>query len=195
MQQPRIVAFSGSARRESINQKLVTAAADIATDRGAEVTLIDLADYPLPIYNGDDEAEHGLPENARVLKALFAEHDGLLIASPEYNGLVTPLLKNTLDWLSRREGDEPPRVAYRGKTAALLASSFGSLGGLRGLVHARALLNYLGVLTVPNQAAIGGAAEAFDASGKLARAADIELVTGVVNALLDTTCAVSADVA
>lgn len=186
MSKSRILAFSGSARRESINQKLVTNAAGIARDLGAEVTLINLADFPMPLFNQDEEAEFGEPEKARELKALFVEHDCLLIASPEYNGLMTPLLKNTLDWLSRKAGEEPSMVAYRGKTAALLATSWGRLGGLRGLVHTRALLNNLGVLTVPKQAAIGGAGEAFDESGKLVRVVDINMVETVVGELVKT---------
>jgi NAD(P)H-dependent FMN reductase len=185
--QVRILAFSGSARRASINQQLVKVAADMAAARGADVTLVNLRDYPMPLFNQDDEAGSGEPEAARALKALFVNHDALLIASPEYNGLITPLFKNTLDWLSRRAHDEEPSmVAYRGKTAALLATSYGRLGGLRGLVHARALLTNLGVMTVPEQAAIGGAARAFDSKGMLTGDRDIELVERVVDALLQT---------
>lgn len=184
--QVRVLAFSGSARQASINQRLVAAAADVATDRGADVTLINLRDFPMPLFNQDDEAGTGEPGPVRELKSLFVAHDALLIASPEYNGLITPLLKNTLDWLSRRAGDEPSMVAYRDKTAALLATSYGRLGGLRGLVHTRALMTNLGVLTVPKQAAIGGANEAFDNDGKLTREGDALLVESVVDALLDT---------
>ncbi len=187
MTAPKILAFSGSARQASVNQKLAAAAGALARDAGAEVTLINLRDYPMPLYDQDLEAEYGEPDNARALKALFARHDGFLIASPEYNGLFTPLLKNTLDWLSRRVDDEPRMLAYRGKTAALLASSYGKLGGLRGLVHTRALLTNLGVLTVPQQAAIGGAAEAFDERGELTREADVATVKDVVKNLIETT--------
>jgi NAD(P)H-dependent FMN reductase len=148
--------------------------------------VINLCDYPIPLFNQDEEAANGQPESVRELKALFVEHDALLLASPEYNGLITPLFKNTLDWLSRKAGDEPSMVAYRGKTAALLAASFGRFGGLRGLVHARALLTNLGVLTVSQQAAIGNAGEAFDDAGQLAREADVALVQSVVDALLAT---------
>ncbi len=183
---PRILAFSGSARKASINQRLVAAAAGLAEQRGAAVTLINLRDYPMPLFNQDDEAANGQPDSVRELKALFVEHDALLLASPEYNGLITPLFKNTLDWLSRKAGDEPAMVAYRGKTAALLAASFGRFGGLRGLVHARALLTNLGVFTVPRQAAIGSARAAFDEEGQLARDDDVTLVQSVVDALLAT---------
>ena len=180
----RILAFSGSARKASINQRLVAAAATFAKERGAEVTLINLHDYPMPLFNQDDEAANGQPDSVRELKALLVEHDALLLASPEYNGLITPLFKNTFDWLSRKAGDEPSMVAFRGKTAALLSASFGRFGGLRGLVHARALLTNLGILTVPRQAAIGAAGEAFDATGQLVREPDIALVQSVVDALL-----------
>jgi len=186
---PKILAFSGSARQASVNQKLAAAAAGLAREAGAEVTLINLRDYPMPLFDQDLEAEYGEPDNARALKALFARHDGFLIASPEYNGLITPLLKNTLDWLSRRVGDEPRMLAYRGKTAGLLAGSYGKLGGLRGLVHARALLTNLGVLTVPQQAAIGAAGDAFDESGVLQREADLSAVVGVVKSLIANTTA------
>jgi len=188
---PKILAFSGSARQASINQKLVAAAAGLAREAGADVTLINLRDYPMPLFDQDLEAEYGEPDNARALKTLFARHDGFLIASPEYNGLITPLLKNTLDWLSRRVGDEPRMLAYRGKTAALLASSYGKLGGMRGLVHARALLTNLGVLTVPQQAAIGGATDAFDDGGGLTREADLAAVRDVVKNLIATTTVVA----
>lgn len=187
---PRLLAFSGSARQESINQRLVTAAATMAEDAGAEVTLVNLRDFPMPLFNQDEEKAHGEPGKARELKALFADHDGFLIASPEYNGLITPLLKNTLDWVSRKVGDEPSMLAYRGKTAALFATSFGRLGGLRGLVHTRALLNNLGVQTIPKQAAIGGASDAFNADGSLARDNDAVLVEGVVAELVRVTAAV-----
>lgn len=158
---PKILAFAGSARRESANKTLAKIAAARAEAAGAEVTLIDLADFRLPVYDGDLEAESGLPENARKLKALFVAHDALLIACPEYNSSITPLLKNTIDWVSRAEGDEAPLAAYQGKTAALVATSPGGLGGLRGLVHVRAILGNIGVTVVPSQLAVGRSFEAF----------------------------------
>ena len=116
-------------------------AADAARDAGAEVTLIDLRDLPLPLFDGDLEDKQGLPENAKKLKALLRAHDGLLISSPEYNSSITGVLKNAIDWASRAEtDDEPPLVCFRGKVAALLSASPGALGGLRGLVHLRAIL-------------------------------------------------------
>eukprot|EP00913_Durusdinium_trenchii_P035354 g33084.t1 len=133
----------------------------------ATVTLIDLNDYPLPLFNEDLESEQGMPENAARLKALFVEHDGFLISCPEYNSSITPLLKNTIDWISRREGDEPPLVAYKGKAASLMAASPGGLGGLRGLVHVRSILGNIGVIVLPEQQAVSKAFEAFDDEGEL----------------------------
>ena len=165
---PRILAFAGSAREDSFNKKLVRLAADSAGRAGAEVTVIDLKDYPLPLFDQDDEKEHGLPDNAKALKKIFQSHHGLLIASPEYNSSVTPLLKNTLDWVSRAETeDEPPLSAYKGKIALLLSASPGALGGLRGLVHLRSILQNIGVIVLPNQKAVPAAHKAFDSDGQL----------------------------
>lgn len=109
----------------------------------------------------------GEPQNAQKLKLIFAEHDGLLISCPEYNSSITPLLKNTIDWVSRPSEGKPPLFAYAGKFAGLMAASPGALGGLRGLVHVRAILGNIGVTVVPNQLAISQAFEAFDNDGNL----------------------------
>jgi len=164
---PRILAFAGSARKDSYNKKVLAAAAEGARKAGAEVTLIDLADYPLPIYDGDLEAGEGLPENAVRLKALFKEADALLLACPEYNGSITPLLKNTIDWVSRPYAGEPSLACFAGKTAALLSASPGALGGIRGLAHVRQILSGIQMLVLANQRAVSKANEAFDADGRL----------------------------
>ncbi|MCE9518722.1 MAG: NAD(P)H-dependent oxidoreductase, partial [Verrucomicrobia bacterium] len=133
MSKPKILAFAGSTRAGSFNKKLIRIAADAARAAGAEVTLIDLRDYPLPLFDGDLEDENGLPENAKKLKALMRESDGFLISSPEYNSSITAVLKNAIDWASRQEtDDEPSLVAFRGKAAVLMSASPGALGGLRG---------------------------------------------------------------
>ncbi|MEX2285719.1 MAG: NAD(P)H-dependent oxidoreductase, partial [Planctomycetaceae bacterium] len=163
----RILAFAGSLRKDSYNKRLVRIAAAGATAAGATVTLLDLRDFPLPLFDEDLEREQGLPENAANLKRLFIEHDGFLIASPEYNSSITGVLKNTIDWVSRRVEGEAPLVAYKGKTAALMSASPGALGGLRALVHVRAILGNIGVLVLPTQVAVPKAMEAFDADGKL----------------------------
>ncbi|MBZ0068000.1 MAG: NAD(P)H-dependent oxidoreductase [Thiobacillus sp.] len=160
---PKILAFSGSIRRDSWNRKLIQAAVDATRAAGGDVTLIDLADYPLPIYNGDLEDKDGLPDNALRLKALFKEHDALLISSPEYNSSVPPLLKNTIDWVTREWQGESGLVPYQNKVAAIMSASPGSLGGMRMLPHLRQILNTLGVLVLPGQFALAHADTAFDA--------------------------------
>lgn len=168
MPKPTVLAFAGSLRTGSFNRKLVGIASEHVERAGADVTRLHLRDFPLPVYDGDIESESGLPENAKKLKSLFADHDALLISCPEYNSSITPLLKNTIDWVSRREPDEPPLIGFRGKIAALLSASPGRLGGLRGLVHVRAILGNLGVLVLPEQVAVPNARQAFDAHDALA---------------------------
>jgi NAD(P)H-dependent FMN reductase len=164
---PRILAFAGSTRTDSFNKRLVTVAAAGARAAGAEVTLIDLRDYPLPVYDGDLEARDGLPANARKLKDLFLAHQGLLISAPEYNSSITAVLKNTIDWVSRPVPGEAALNCFDGKVAALMSASPGALGGLRGLVHVRAILQNIRVLTIPEQVAVPNASEAFAPSGSL----------------------------
>lgn len=160
----RIMAFAGSSRRDSWNKKLVAVAAAKARNLGAEVTLVDLADFPIPLYDGDLESANGVPENAAKLRTLMIEHDALMIACPEYNGSITPLLKNVIDWTSRPTDGIPTSAAYRGMIAALLSTSPGALGGMRGLVHVRAILSGMGVLLVPGDVAVGGAHQALGGS-------------------------------
>jgi NAD(P)H-dependent FMN reductase len=169
MPTPRILAFAGSARRDSFNKRLIRIAVGGAQRAGADVTLIDLKDYPLPIMNQDLEAEQGPPENALALKKLFLEHDGLLMSCPEYNSSITPLWKNTIDWVSRPGPGDPPLglTAFKGKVAALLSASPGGLGGLRGLVHVRSILGNIGVIVLPDQIAIREAHNAFTDDGRL----------------------------
>ena len=167
MSNPRILAFAGSARTDSYNARLVQVAAEGARTAGADVTVLNLKEYPLPLFDQDIEQEQGTPENAKKLKQLFLDHDGLLISSPEYNSSITPLLKNTIDWVSRPAEGEPMLAAYQGKVAALMAASPGGLGGLRGLVHVRSILSSIGVIVLPDQIAVSRAFEAFDDDGQL----------------------------
>jgi len=164
---PRILAFAGSTRRESFNKKLVAIAAQGAREAGAEVTLIDLKDFPLPLFDQDLDAEQGMLENGKKLKKLFIDHDGLLIASPEYNSSFPAVLKNAIDWVSRPAPGEPSLVAFRGKVATLMSASPGALGGLRGLVHVRSILGNIGVIVLPDQIAVAKAHEAFQPDGSL----------------------------
>lgn len=164
---PRILAFAGSARAASLNRRLIRIAAEAARAAGGEVTLLELSDHPLPVYDGDLEANEGLPANARRLKDLFLAHEGLLIASPEYNSSITPLLKNTIDWVSRSAPGEAPLACFDGKVAALLSASPGSLGGLRGLAVLRSCLSSIRVLVLPDQVAVPQANDAFAEDGTL----------------------------
>ena len=168
MNTPRILAFGGSLRRNSYNQKLATIAAAGAREAGAEVTVISLRDFALPIFDEDLEAASGMPEAAKRLKAIFRDHDGLIIASPEYNSSITAALKNAIDWVSRGESDDEPSLsALTGKTAVVCSASPGGLGGMRGLVHLRAILGSIGITVLPDQIAIGKAYEAFTPDGAL----------------------------
>ncbi|MBZ2187485.1 NAD(P)H-dependent oxidoreductase [Alcanivorax sp. JB21] len=178
---PRILAFAGSARSASLNKQLARAAAESARRQGADVTLVDLRDYPAPLYDGDLEEKHGIPPAIRQLKTLFAAHHGLMIASPEYNGFITPLLKNTLDWISRSDGDASGLALFEDKLAVILAASPGALGGMRSLQTVRQLLTNLGVLVLPNQVSVPRAGQAFDDTGQLTDAA--------LNKRLDNACA------
>jgi NAD(P)H-dependent FMN reductase len=166
MAKPRILAFAGSARMESYNRKLIQIAVRGAQSAGADVTLLELKDYPLPIMDEDLEKE-ATPENAVKLKKIFVEHDGLLMSCPEYNSSVTPLLKNTIDWVSRPAPSEPALVGFTGKVATLMSASPGALGGLRGLVHVRSILGNIGVVVLPEQIAVSRAFEAFNADSSL----------------------------
>jgi NAD(P)H-dependent FMN reductase len=165
---PKILAFAGSLRKDSFNKKLVRIAADGARQAGAEVTVLDLAELPMPLYDGDLEAANGMPPSAQTFKAIMIAHHGLLISSPEYNSSISAALKNAIDWASRPgPAGEPPLVAFDGKVAGLMAASPGALGGLRGLVTVRSILSNIKVIVLPDQIAIAKAHEAFHADGSL----------------------------
>ena len=163
----RILAVSGSLRADSFNRKLVRIAAEGARAAGAEATVLDLREFPLPIFDEDLEKKEGLPDNAKKLKELFKSHQGLLVSSPEYNSSLSAVLKNTIDWVSRPAPGEPPLAAFAGKVAGLLAASPGALGGLRGLVHLRSILGNIGMIVLPEQFALVKAHEAFNADGTM----------------------------
>ena len=168
MSKPRILAFGGSLRRDSLNQKLAAFAAEGAREAGAEVTLIKLSDFPMPLFDEDLEAKIGKPEEARRLKKLFLSHQGLIIASPEYNSGYSAALKNAIDWVSRGDTpDEPAISALTGKSAVIMAAAHGGLGGTRGLVVLRMLLGNLGITLLPDQVGIPSAYQAFGPDGRL----------------------------
>jgi len=176
---PRILAFSGSLREGSYNQKLVGVAASGARAAGAEVTELQFRDLPLPVYDADLEAREGMPANAVKLKDIMKAHQGFLIASPEYNSSLSGALKNAIDWASRKVADETPLACFAGKTAAIMAASPGAVGGLRGLIHLRAILGNIQVLVLPEQKVIPNAHEAFKDDGTLKDTAQQDAVKSI----------------
>lgn len=165
---PRIVVFAGSNRTGAFSGKTADAAMVELAQQGAEVTRISLADYPLPIYDADLEAASGIPENAMKLGRIIAANDGLLIATPEYNNSVPPLLKNTIDWISRIRSDGGKALRpFRGKIAGLCSSSDGKFAGIRALNHLRPICITIGMEVISPQCAIGHAGEAFDENGRI----------------------------
>ncbi len=164
----KILAFCGSSRRDSVNRKLLEIAASGARNDGAEVTLITLADYPLPIYDAELESAHGVPERARALQEMFAGHDALLVASPEHNGGYTALLKNMLDWVSRPTvTGNPGQTLFAGKVAAVVSASPGPMGGIRAMLGMRGVLEKLGAILIPQGFSLGLAHQAFAEGGGL----------------------------
>ena len=164
---PRILALAGSLRAGSFNKKLVKLAAAGADAAGAEVMYVDLRDFPLPVFDEDLESAEGLPEAARRLKELFRAHDGLLIASPEYNSSISAALKNAIDWISRPEDGRPPLDCLAGRVAGLMSAAAGGLGGMRGLPHVRAILQNIQVMVLPAMVSVPAAHEAFNDDGSL----------------------------
>ena len=186
MQEPlRVLAFAGSTRRASLNRTLVRIAAAGAREAGAAVNEIDLRDYRLPVFDQDDEAERGKPAPAGALKQQLIDHEAWLVAAPEHNSSITAVLKNGIDWASRPDpGDAGPLVAFRGKLVVLMSASPGVLGGLRGLVHVRAILGNLGCVVLPDQVAVPRAHEAFDAEGRLVDSQQYQRVQGLGRTLV-----------
>ncbi len=167
MTKPKILAFAGSTRIDSFNKKLVKIAASGAMENGADVTVIDLRDYAMPLYDGDLEQQQGLPPNARKLKDVMLSHQGFLISSPEYNSTISGVLKNTIDWVSRPVEGEEPLACFKDRIAGIMSASPGALGGLRGLVHVRAILENIRVIVIPDQIAVAKAHEVFNDDGTL----------------------------
>lgn len=186
---PKILAFAGSAREGSFNKKLVRIAVEGARTAGAEVTYLDFRDLPMPLYDQDLETKEGLPENVLKLKSLMKTHQGFLIACPEYNSSITPLLKNAIDWASRPEPGESPLslTCFREKVAAIMAASPGGLGGLRGLGHVRSILESIGVFVIPDQKAIPNAYQAFDENGNLKNEDDQSTIQAIGKKLAEVT--------
>jgi chromate reductase, NAD(P)H dehydrogenase (quinone) len=183
---PRVLGFAGSLREGSYNKKLVRQALAGAKAAGAEVTFLDLRGLDLPVFDEDLEKRVTLPEGGRRLKELLRAHHGFLIASPEYNSSVSAALKNAIDWASRPEPGQPPLSCFNDKVAGLMAASPGVLGGLRGLVHLRAILGNIGVIVLPQQVAVGKAPEAMDDEGVLKDAKVAASIAGLGAAVART---------
>jgi len=181
----RILAFAGSARRDSWNRKVLEVAVAGARDAGAEVTVVNLGDYPMPIYHADWHEEHGVPAPMLELRRLMMAANGLLIASPEYNTSITPLLKNTVDWLSQDVNGESGRAPFEGKVGGLMGASNGAFGTIRALPHVSSILSNLGVLMLPI-VAVPGVANAFDETGAMTNERTRLLVSGLGARLANT---------
>lgn len=158
---PKILAFAGSLREHALSKRVLKVAIKGAEKVGAEVTYVDLRDYPMPIYNLDDHETNGFDEKALAFQGLLVQHDGFLIASPEYNGSLPAALKNAIDWASRPSDKYPRSAVFSGKFAAMMSSSPGSLGGVRSLSHLRGVLTSISVNVLPQEIAVPFAEEKF----------------------------------
>lgn len=181
----KILAFAGSNRKLSWNRKVLDVAVLGARDAGALVTLVSLADYPMPIYDADWHEANGVPENMRRLRELMMQADGLLIASPEYNTSITPLLKNTIDWLSQSVDGVSGNAPFTNKVGALLGASNGGFGTIRALPHVSYILSNLGVIMLP-VVAVPAVSEAFDAAGNMRNERTRNMVAGLGAKLAQT---------
>lgn len=183
----RILVFSGSIRTGSLNAKLAAAAATAIARLDVDVTLISLADYPMPLYNGDDETASGAPEGAQALKRQLLAHQGVFLATPEYNAGITPLLKNAIDWVSRARGEgEAPLAAFRNRAFALGSASPGGYGGYRSQMMTRQVLELgVGALVIPESVAVSQAQQAFDEAGRLKDERANGMLEATAKALVD----------
>lgn len=186
----KILAFDGSGRKESINRNVLDHVIAQAKTHDAEVTQINLHDFNLPIYNGDLESEVGTPEAVTKLKELFKSHDAFLIATPEYNGSFSPLLKNALDWVSRPVQGEAYLNCFQGKTAGLITASAGKLGGMRGIYQLNTVLFGVGVTVLPNIVSVAFYNDAIDGQNQLKNDADKNSVATLAKRVVDVTKAI-----
>ncbi len=163
----KVLAFAGSTQDSSLNKKLVREAAKIAGQMGAKVKVIDLRDYEIPFYDADLESSQGMPQSAKRLRQLMKESHAIIIATPEYNGSLSAVLKNAIDWASRSEGGQPSRDAFSGKKFAILSASPGGTGGARALGHLRTIIENVGGTVVSTQVSVPNAYQAFNEQGEL----------------------------
>jgi chromate reductase len=182
----KILVIPGSLRSGSLNARLSAAAAYQFAQAGADVTRISLGDFPLPIYDGDLQTKSGIPKNAINLKRMIGAHHGVLIVTPEYNSSVPPLVKNTIDWVSRvQDAHETRGQVFRQRAFAIAAASEGRLGGTRCLAALRLILSACHATVIPNQLALSFADQAYDDMDRLKHAADIEALNALVRQLID----------
>src|ERR1700726_4996080 len=182
----KILVIPGSLRTGSLNARLAAAAAYQFAQAGAEVTRISLADFPLPIYDGDLQSKSGVPKNAANLKRIIGAHHGLLIVTPEYNASVPPLVKNSIDWVSRvQDANETRGQVFRGRAFAIAAASESRLGGTRSLAALRLILSACHATVIPNQLALSFASEAYDDMDRLKHPSDGEALNALVRQLID----------
>ena len=182
----KILVVPGSLRSGSHNVKLAAAAAYQFVQAGADVTRISLADFPLPIYDGDLQARSGVPKNAVNLKRMIGAHHGVLLVTPEYNSSVPPLVKNTIDWITRvQDGHEIRGQVFREKPFAIAAASESRLGGTRALAALRLILTACRASVIPNQLALSFADQAYDDMDRLKNSADIEALNALVRQLVE----------
>ncbi len=184
---PRILAFGGSLRQDSFNHKLAAAFARATEAAGAESRLIRLRDYPLPVFDADLESETGIPRESKELSAHIAWADGLIVSCPEYNSSLTAALKNAIDWVSRKDDQQPGFGVLAGKPILLVATSTGGRGGLRGLPHARDVFSNIGMVVVPPIYAVSFAAKVFAADGSIADDAIAEQISKLSATMVETT--------
>ena len=182
----KILVIPGSLRTGSLNAKLAAVAAHRIAQTGIEVTRLSLADFPLPIYDGDLQTKSGVPKNAVDLKRMIGAHQGVLIVTPEYNSSVPPLVKNMIDWLSRVQDTHESRgQVFRGRPFAIASASHSRLGGARALAALRLILSACQALVIPNQLALAFADEAYDDRDRLKHPPDIEAMAAMVRQLID----------
>lgn len=174
----KILAFAGSLRKGSWNRQVLNVAVRGARDAGGEVTLVDLADYPMPIYDADWHQANGVPQNMLRLRQQMMQAGGLLIASPEYNASITPLLKNTIDWLSQSVDGASGNAPFTNKIGALLGASNGAFGTIRALPHVSYIFSNLGVFMLP-VLAVPAVSQAFDAEGIMTNQRTRDAVAGL----------------
>jgi chromate reductase, NAD(P)H dehydrogenase (quinone) len=182
----KILVIPGSLRTGSLNARLAaTLAAELART-GAGVTRISLADFPLPIYDGDLQAKSGVPKHAINLKRLMATHHGVVLVTPEYNSSIPALLKNTIDWVSRVQDPQESRgQVFRDRAFAVAAASGNRLGGARALTALRLILSACHAHVIPNQLALPFANEAYDDRDRLRHAADVDAMNAMVRQLIE----------